>query len=540
MKTFLETAVGPALALALALSTTSHAEAQAAADAFVRIDSHPYGPGDRDMTLGVKLVGGETSSNTEIWILYSRERAAIASAKVGDKVPQGRAKVASVSADGVVSATFTFPHTDHPKPNATDANQTSINSGATTHYKVVKKRGTSQEASRVVSFAMPDKLTIANFGDSYASGEGAPFASGARWDHEVCHRSSNSGQSRAVKDYRSKHPEVAVAYRNVACSGAQVRDGMTASQSKSTPFWNETLNTRVAPQLDQVEAWLKDNRYEQLNIALVSIGGNDVGFGPWVTEYFLAPNNLMDASKAQARSNIRKNIDEHIPLVYDELKDGFDARFDYDHVLVTEYPDPTRWKDGQNCGRFELYGACWGPVESAASPEQEFEFARESIVQRLNSKISGRVNGYDGWTFLGGAVSESRLHGVCNCDAPYFNTIGASIVNQGDPYGVMHLNRTGHREVYKPVVLEGLTKVIDALRRKYKMEQAKELAKEKASKQLRQARARLTLQRTLLQKPELVRIPPPKIPSELLQQVKPAQATKDTGDDSRMPDDLEE
>jgi GDSL-like Lipase/Acylhydrolase family len=530
------------LMLALSLVALVPAHAAPDSDVFVWIDAHPFGPGDRDMTVRVKLADGETSSNTELWVLYSTDASALAAATLGGNVPHGRATLSTSGSE--LSATFIFPHQDHPTPNSKDVHPAKISSGATTYYKVVKKRGTQVIASRNVSFTMPDKLTIANFGDSYASGEGAPYATGDRWSDQECHRSSNSGQSRAVKSYRESHAEVAVAYLNVACSGAQIDEGIVSSQTKQKSwFASENMSHLVRPQIDQVASWLNDNHYEQLDIALISIGGNDVGFGPWVVEYFVAPFNLTASSHAQARSNIKQHIDDNIPVGYRSLKTELDARLNYERVLVTEYPDPTRWKDGGFCGRPESsaikYGSCWGVIEAVNSPASEYEFAFDSIVTRMNAKIREQVRSFEGWSFLDGAVVSSQRHGICNCDEPYFNTLGDSLRLQGDAEGTMHPNRRGHREIYEPLVQNGLDGAIRELRKKYTKDQAKELLKEQAARQARRAAARKAL--TTLQRPLPAQLPNARLVApDTFAKAKQAPPPKNLGDDNRMTDDAKE
>ena len=182
-----------------------------------------------------------------------------------------------------------LPAQDHGSEPTTG--RQNIKSGKRLHYKWIKRKGATQVASEIVEFRMPDKLTIVNFGDSYASGEGAPYASGPKWGSsgEQCHRSSNSGQAKAVRAYKTAHPESAIAFLNVACSGAGVRDGITGSQKKKGFFEQEDFPTRVKPQYEQARRWLDDNSFEQLNIAIVSIGGNDIGFGPLVTTFLIEP-----------------------------------------------------------------------------------------------------------------------------------------------------------------------------------------------------------------------------------------------------------
>ena len=476
---------------------------------FVSADDYPYGPGDRRMTARIKLVPGETSATVESWVVYAESRDAVASGQIGGNVPHGKAKTGQVDSAGVMTVTFTFPHTDQPAPNPTDRNAQNIKGGKRVYYKWIKRKGTTQVASEIVEFRMPDKLTIVNFGDSYASGEGAPYASGPKWGStgEQCHRSSNSGQAKAVRAYKAAHPETAIAFLNVACSGAGVRDGITCSQKKKGCFEQEDFPTRVKPQYEQARKWLDDNSFEQLNIALVSIGGNDVGFGPLVTTFLIEPGNLADPNDGnarRARENVAINIRENIPLNYDELKDVFDATFDYDRVLVTAYPDPTRDKDGHFCGKpLTLYGACWGPVE-AFNSQPEFEFAYSHILVAMNKTIGDKVRGFakSGWVFLDDGPTKSQRHGMCNCDVPYINTIGASFLDQNDPFGTMHPNRRGHEKIYLPVVLDALEKEILKIRKDYAKEHAKEMAKEQARRKAEMAAAKASVaQRRVIERP---------------------------------------
>lgn len=481
--------------LLLATLVPGVARAQSPAPMFASFDRHPYGPGDRNMIGKIRLQAGETTGNVEAWVVYGDNRDGVASGHVGRAIPHGKAKTGVVDSAGVVTFTFVFPHTDHPTPNPVDRHAAKYASGKRVFYKWVKRRGSAQTVSPMVEFRMPDKLTIVNFGDSYSSGEGASYTSGPKWgtSGEQCHRSSNSGQAKAVREYKRRHPETATAFLNVACSGAGVRDGITGSQKKKGFFETEEFPTRVKPQWEQAKAWLDRNGYGQLNVAIVSIGGNDVGFGPLVQKFLLEPGNLVDPNDAnarRARENVAINIAENIPLNYDELKDVFDANFDYDRVLVTAYPDPTRDRDGQFCAKpLTVYGVCWGPVE-AANNQDEFRFAYGNIVTPLNKAIESKVRNFPRWAFLAGTVARAQRNGLCNCDVPYFHTIGASLVDQLDPFGTVHPNRRGHEQIYQPVVLDGLSRSIQHLRLQYAKEHAKEIAKERARRRAAAAAAR--------------------------------------------------
>jgi hypothetical protein len=508
--------------LGILLLSGAATHAQSSPEVFVSIADHPFGPGDRAMTAKIKLLPGETTGNVEAWVIYADSRDAVAAGQLNGPAPHGKAKLGVVDSTGVLSVSFVFPHTDHPTPNAVDRNARKYPGGKKLYYKWVKRKGQTQTASQIIEFTLPDKLTVVNFGDSYGSGEGAPYSSGPKWGStgEQCHRSGNSGQAKAVRAYKQANSHTAVAFKNVACSGAGVRDGITGSQAKKGFLESEDFPTRVKPQYQQAKEWLAQNGFEQTNIAIVSIVGNDIGFGPLVRDFFIAPGNIADPNDAgakRARDNTALNIAENIPLNYDELKTVFDANFDYDHVLVTAYPDPTRDKDGRFCRQVLTYGACWGPVE-LLNTEAEFQFAFTHILSKMNAAIKEKVRAFPNWTFLEGTVARAQRNGMCNCDDPYFNTIGASVVEQGDVFGVMHPNRRGHEKIYYPVVYDGLKTAIFKIRKEYARERAMEIAKEAAIRKARMAAAqRRIAQSQVVQRPVGVS---QEIPADVLQKAR--------------------
>ncbi len=507
---------------------------------FVSIDGYPFGPGARQLTARVKLTPGENSGNTQVWVLYSTDRSQVASGQIGGQLPQGQAKPGTVDNNGVMTVTFIFPHTDHPKPNSADVNAHVYPSGSHLFYNLVKKQGTNQFASDIVDFTLPDKLTIALLGDSYSSGEGAPYSTDPKWDSDICHRSNNSGQARAVAQAKSEMPELAIAFKNVACSGAGIFDGIGEPQEKAHFFQDAQLAPTVPPQIFQVADWLNQNHYERLNIAVFSIGGNDIGFGPLVEDYFLAPQNITDPGQAQERQRVAQNINTFLPDRYDYLKEHFDAAFDYDAVLVTEYPDPTRDKNGQFCGADPLsYGGCWGPVE-LTNGKPEFEFAYNNVLTAMNNMIKSKVQSFPRWTFVTGLMAASRLHGLCNCDQPYFNTIGDSFLEQADPYGTMHPNRTGFKQIYQPIVYAELQKAIARIRTDNARARAIEVAREHSARKAEMVR----LKAALAARPAVPHVFPPIRPLNSLALKQGADQAKKSrrvavGDDNRMKADME-
>jgi len=503
---------------------------------FVSFDNFPFGPGARDMTARIKLQPGETTANIEAWVIYDDRRDAVVNGQLNGAVPHGKARLGAADSAGVVTVTFIFPHSDSPTPNLVDRNPQRYRSGKKLYYKWVKRKGNTQVASDIVEFRLPDKFTVVNFGDSYASGEGAPYTEGPKWGPtgEQCHRSSNSGQAKAVKEYKRAHPETVIAFLNVACSGAGVFDGILNSQKKPRFLESGDFPTRARAQYEQAKEWLAQNGYEQMNLAIISIGGNDINFGPLVTNFFIEPGNLADPNDAgarRARENTLININETIPKYYDELKRVFDGNFDYDRVLVTAYPDPTRDRDGHFCGKpLTLYGLCWGPVE-ALNGQKEFEYAFTDVLTKMNNKIKESVRAYPHWLFLDGTVAKAQRNGICNCDVPYFNTIGASLADQNDVFGTMHPNRRGHAKIYLPVVLEALEGEIVKIRREYARERAVEIAKERSRRKTEMAAAQSRIVQSPVVRPVIESNPP--ISSQALQKAREAAAKTKRVDDVR-------
>lgn len=446
--------------------------AQTPAAEFVSYDNSPFGPGDRSMRLSLQLAGGETNANTELWVVYGQNRADVAAATLTGAIARGRVPLDTVNGQGVASGTFIFPHSDRQRPNMTDTNAAVIGSGRTVHYKLLKKRGTSVTASPVVTFVMPDKLTIANFGDSYSSGEGSPYSTGDKWDNELCHRSGNSGQARAVRTIKDENPGIAIAFKNVACSGAQVAEGILLSQKKKTWFGEgEELQRVVTPQLTAVRDWMGDNGYAELNIAMVSGGGNDVNFGLFVEKFFVFPFEFRAGSTEY--NNLRTSIANDVPQLYRSLQQAFEQNFTYDRVLVSEYPDPMRGKDGLFC-------------------DAEHNAMNSAFLVPLNNAVRTTIADFSKFRFVDGTMAKSRYNGLCNHETPYFNNgLVESFLVQGDPFGIVHPNRRGHREIYKPVYEAELRTALRDIQLKWAKIKAKADARAKAAAEQMTARTQI-------------------------------------------------
>lgn len=122
-----------------------------------------------------------------------------------------------------------------------------------------------------------DDILIVAMGDSYSSGEGNPdynqngtliWADGVTpamgIQHELAHRSNLAWSAQFANLIEKRTKFQSVTYVNVASSGASIQSGILESQKEGLPA-----------QLDQVTKTIGNRTIDML---LISIGGNDVGF----------------------------------------------------------------------------------------------------------------------------------------------------------------------------------------------------------------------------------------------------------------------
>lgn len=206
-------------------------------------------------------------------------------------------------------------------PNCRDTQQLTEGTKAYT-LRVTDSTGTSQVTG---TFVVKDVLMVV-MGDSYASGEGyPPFvkdnvnpANGQPytvdsntiptpkyipdWDETTCQRTRWSGFVRAASQLEKVDTHSSVTLIDVACAGAQVSGNdniykplfgggfggiLTAKQPlNAVGNWPNGAQTpfSIPPQIDQINALRKG---QQIDVNLLSIGGNDIGFGPIVTQCLL-------------------------------------------------------------------------------------------------------------------------------------------------------------------------------------------------------------------------------------------------------------
>jgi lysophospholipase L1-like esterase len=116
-------------------------------------------------------------------------------------------------------------------------------------------------------------------GDSVASGEGNPDIPGSAglggigWVDEGCSRSANSGAVQAAYEWEERSDKSSVTLVHLACSGATIANGLLGPQV-ANPFYDAEDGP---DQLALLQSLVGDR---EVDVVLLSIGGNDMLFGP--------------------------------------------------------------------------------------------------------------------------------------------------------------------------------------------------------------------------------------------------------------------
>jgi hypothetical protein len=169
------------------------------------------------------------------------------------------------------------------------------------------------------------------------------------WGDELCHRSKKSGLVRGVKKFILYNPETAIDYLHVACSGASAIDLFKRLQPSSRLGDNRTV---AQTQFDFLRNELIGARgHDQIHLLIMSIGGNDVGFGEVVVNYVIEPRNIV---AEDFLSDLESGINTSIESL-ESLYENIDAHINNDLgdkppiVGICTYPNPTRGPWGR-CG----------------------------------------------------------------------------------------------------------------------------------------------------------------------------------------------
>ncbi len=327
----------------------------------------------------------------------------------------------------------------------------------------------------------PTVLRVAFMGDSFAAGEGSPNLTGAKWNgpHTPCHNSDENGRSAAARRIQTALGPASIfagrrlEFIDVACSGATINGSIIGENYRGptplTPSGPGLVGPPIPSQVSQVRQWLNG---QELDLLIISVGGNDIGFGEIVAKCMTPLTSCKD--DAALETLIRRGklgSTEFVGLdflagAYTTMKNRIDADLKPKAVAIIGVPNPVRDQDNRYCHRYEDHVGILpsnlldpfnhpfvefvglstiGTLSPAEVDRGESEWIEATVINPLNAKLEQIANNFrtSNWSYVD-IDYMTKLHGICSDDA-WFNTFKTSLETQGDFNGVVHPKRTGYK-----------------------------------------------------------------------------------------------
>jgi hypothetical protein len=287
----------------------------------------------------------------------------------------------------------------------------------------------------------------ARMGDWKLIGDPTFISENARWLDQACHRSLYSHQLRAALQLSVEDPHRSVTYAGVSCSGAEVTSGLFLRYkgnewvpnppvlSQISALAEAQCGKRDSVPMDLPEAYHINNKIPELvgglvlrkcpkdaarkiDLVLLSIGGNDIGFSRLVANTILSNESKLrqiggwfgeihgqdQASQQMTRLDARyKSLNRALRnILYMPYDQG-------DRVILTGYPPLVLSGDGTDTCSDSRAG-----MEVVSDFQLSQEKAREStwVADKLHRQMRATAD-REGWTY---AETHRRLfvdRGVC-------------------------------------------------------------------------------------------------------------------------------
>lgn len=322
-------------------------------------------------------------------------------------------------------------------------------------YRVTVK---AARGGKVVAFGelvvkLKDFLVV-GLGDSNGSGEGNPdvaagYTTKPVWQDARCDRShfSFQAQTAARLELASRHSSVT--FVHLACSGASITTGLLKGYTGVDPSKASVKGFNLP---SQIEEMARLTRGRTADAVLLSVGVNDLGFGPMVK--FCIDKDSCFLQKGFDPRAPRKTLNDAIASriaglakLYRQLDAKLAALTGVppDRVFVTQYFDSFRNSAGKIC--YPLISTKGGHYDFSG-PEAGWA---QGMLVRLNAAIATAAQGQPGghgWTLVA-APSAFTRHGYC-AKTPWIRSLTESFWQETESYwspkfeGAMHANVDGH------------------------------------------------------------------------------------------------
>jgi hypothetical protein len=287
----------------------------------------------------------------------------------------------------------------------------------------------------------------ARIGDWGQVGDRKFIEENARWEDQACHRSLYSHQLRVALQLAVEDPHRAVTFVGVACSGAETVYGLflrykghewvpnPPALSQISAVAEAQCGRREARGYDVPEAYhmrekipeLKGglvlrkcdaDKARKIDLLLVSIGGNDIGFSRLIANAVLADSSMLRSlggwfgqvhgfAEAAAQLDL---LDDHLKAVNRAAHNILHVPWsEPDRIILTAYPPMAVQGDG----RVGCPGGRAGMdilPDFALSPAK----AREGgvVAERLNDIMRASAHQHH-WTFVEAHRAAFRGRGIC-------------------------------------------------------------------------------------------------------------------------------
>ncbi len=289
-------------------------------------------------------------------------------------------------------------------------------------------------------------------GDWKKVGDAAFLREAARWQSRACHRSLYSYQLRTALQLAVEDPHRAVTFAGFACSGSEITVGLflrykgnewdkhppqlpqlsyvseeLCGKGDSTPKDYTSGYTQLG-KLPELENMVLNKCYtprRKIDLLLVSIGGNDVGFSSLVANAIMQDKSLLKKvggwlGGVYGPSEARKALGV-LKTRYKALNKAFHYMLKIpwkqsDRIILSAYPRMERTEDGVTLCPSGNAGMSLYPDFSVVNSKlkQASDFADELFDLM---KTSSRAHG---WTFVDEHRDQFASHGFCavNSDDP--------------------------------------------------------------------------------------------------------------------------
>lgn len=324
---------------------------------------------------------------------------------------------------------------------------------------------------------------IVSLGDSVASGEGNPDEPdpGAfgepRWQNRFCNRSVWAGPAQAAQRLEDDDPHSSVTFIHLACTGAKVDEGLLGPQTVEDdgPVPDDAEERTYGPQVQRLSDLVEAR---DIDLALLSIGGNDIGFG-WIAEQCARPGDcheernvpLVVSQKllelphryAEADACLTGDTVQEQTHCHDVTRvyagHAIDALgLDPARIVLTDYFDPLRGDNGDFCPNGTILSdSPW----SAGLTRDETVWIYDNVVVPLNQAMAD--NHRFGWSVVSGMAERFATHGYCASDGNrWIRTWDESKDMQNEKEGTLRPTKPGHVS-YSQAITDRAKQVLNEL-----------------------------------------------------------------------------